>query len=156
MPTKKKRSPKQKAALKKMQAGLKKWRSKQKKKTKRKSNPRKTLTSAQKTKKAKSKKYIKRKSQATGKKPSKRLQKRRSRNIQTGTFPNPKGRVHKNYYVVTVKSNGKSYQYFNGLKMVNEKKKAAVFHDMETANDIAKAVANKLGKQAGVLIESKR
>jgi hypothetical protein len=144
---KKRRTAKQIAATKKMIAARKKQLA-----AKRKKNPRPALSAAEKKKLAASKKYVGRKSQATKKAPTKRLRARRKANVKPGTYPNPRG--HKNYYIV-YDSDGKR-RYFDGADFVARKKGAAIWHCPTSVKRIAQKLADKTGKNIGILTEVKK
>lgn len=96
----------------------------------------------------KAKKKVTRVSQATGKKPSARLKRRRSMPKKKGYYPNP---THNNYYIV------KGKMFFDGAKFVSTKKAAAVWHSQSAAKSIAQKLADATGAtNIGVLIDAKK
>jgi hypothetical protein len=118
--------------------------------TKRKANPmKKRRTAAQKKATEKMRAGLRKWQKQHGvKRPRKKTKKRSKAKITT----NP---LHKNYYVVqTTGSTAK--KFFNGYKMVTNKRGAAVWHDKKTAVSIAKQLAERTGAHYGVLTEEKK
>lgn len=123
---------------------------------KRKSNPKKRTpgrprqSNRQKMDQASSPMYTTKPSQATGRAPSKRLQRRRSRNVKTGTFPNPTGHL-----VVAIQDNGK-VGYYDGFSGFDTSKgNAVIYPSFQKATKAAKELAPKIGNRAQIAAVSR-
>lgn len=130
---KKRRTAKQIAATKKLVAFNKKRRGAVKKKA------------APKKKRRAAKKSIGRRSQATGKKPSARLKRRRAKDTIKGYYPNP---ARKSGYVIVAvdKKSGQTGYYTGGNSLETSKSKAAIFATGTAAFDQAEKLADSFKK----------
>lgn len=109
----------------------------------RKTNPRKRLTAAQKVGQASSPMYTSRRSQATKKPATPRLQRRRARNTKVGAFPNPIG-----HHVIAIEKSGK-IGYFDGFDGFDTSKaKAISYPTFQAATKAAQLLAPKIGSRA--------